>query len=80
MPLQCPHCQNTIAVVGPTPREVVCPACGSTIELEPGGTAPFMPEEAPRRLGRFELLELLGETAADTSRTERCADVQSNQR
>src|SRR5438045_3166446 len=58
--MQCPHCQNTIAVVRPTPREVVCPACGSTIELEPGGTATFMPEEAPRRLGRFELLELLG--------------------
>src|SRR5262245_52571472 len=60
VPVQCPHCQNSITVEGPTPREIVCPACGSTVELEPAGTATFMPDEAPRRLGRFQFLELLG--------------------
>ena len=60
MPLQCPHCQNTINIEGKPPREVVCPSCGSSIQLDPGGTTGWLPEEAPKRLGKFEFLEQLG--------------------
>jgi WD40 repeat protein len=60
MPLQCPHCQSAIVLEGKPPREVVCPSCGSSIQLDTGGTAGWLPEEAPKRLGKFELLEQLG--------------------
>jgi WD40 repeat protein/tRNA A-37 threonylcarbamoyl transferase component Bud32 len=66
MPLQCPHCQSTIVLEGRPPREVVCPSCGSSIQLDPGGTAGWLPEEAPKRLGKFELLEQLGVGAFGT--------------
>ncbi len=60
MPLQCPHCHSTIELGGKPPRDVVCPSCGATIQLECGSTTRFLPDEAPRHLGRFELLEQLG--------------------
>jgi WD40 repeat protein len=49
-----------IVIEGKPPRDVVCPSCGSTIQLDPAGTAGWLPEEAPRRLGKFEILEQLG--------------------
>jgi WD40 repeat protein len=60
MPLQCPHCQSTIVIEGKLPREVVCPSCGSRICLDAGATTGWLPEEAPKRLGRFDILEELG--------------------
>jgi WD40 repeat protein/tRNA A-37 threonylcarbamoyl transferase component Bud32 len=60
MPLQCPHCQSTIVLEARPPGEIVCPSCGSSIQLDHGGTAGWLPEEAPKRLGKFELLEQLG--------------------
>jgi WD40 repeat protein/tRNA A-37 threonylcarbamoyl transferase component Bud32 len=60
MPLQCPHCQSSITIDGKPPREVVCPACGSSIQLDPAATTGWLPEEAPKRLGKFVFLEQLG--------------------
>jgi WD40 repeat protein len=60
MPLQCPHCQSSIVFEGKPPRDIVCPSCGSSFQLDPGGTATWMPEEAPKCLGKFELLGQLG--------------------
>ncbi|MGI8979904.1 MAG: protein kinase domain-containing protein [Pirellulaceae bacterium] len=61
MHLNCPHCQNQIEVVEKSPpSEVVCPSCGSSIQLDPGRTETFLPTTGPRRLGKFEFLELLG--------------------
>src|SRR5262245_8084702 len=60
MPLQCPHCQSTIVIEGKLPREIVCPSCGSSIQLDPGGTTGWLPEEAPKRLGKFTLPGQLG--------------------
>jgi WD40 repeat protein len=60
MRLHCPHCQSTIVVEGEAPRDVVCPSCGSSIQLDPGATAPWLPGGAPQRLGKFELLEQVG--------------------
>src|SRR3712207_5971180 len=60
MALQCPHCLSSIVIEGPAPREVICPSCGSSIEVDAGGTTGWLPEEAPKRLGKFEFLEQLG--------------------
>jgi WD40 repeat protein len=60
MTLQCPHCQSTIVIDGTPPGEVVCPSCGSSFQLDLDATQTWLPEEAPRRLGKFELLEQLG--------------------
>src|SRR5437879_778475 len=60
MALQCPHCQSPLAIEGKPPREIVCPSCGSTIQLDPAGTAGWLPAEAPKRLGKFAFLEQLG--------------------
>ncbi|HLJ93117.1 MAG TPA: protein kinase, partial [Gemmataceae bacterium] len=60
MTLQCPRCQSEILMEGKPPREIVCPSCGSSIQLDPDGTGGWLPEEAPKQLGKFELLEQLG--------------------
>jgi WD40 repeat protein len=44
----------------PSVKAVVCPGCGSSIQLDPGGTGAWLPSEAPRRLGKFEFLEQIG--------------------
>src|SRR5262245_32984917 len=57
MRLICPACQAVLDLAdGATPP--ACPSCGSGLSLDAGPTrtAPA----APRRLGRFELLEQLG--------------------
>jgi len=66
MHLNCPHCQNPIEIVGDQPAEVVCPSCGSSIQLEADRTRTFLPTNAPRRLGKYELLEHLGVGAFGT--------------
>jgi WD40 repeat protein len=45
---------------GTPPGAVVCPSCGSSFQLDLDATQAWLPEEAPRRLGKFELLEQLG--------------------
>jgi WD40 repeat protein/tRNA A-37 threonylcarbamoyl transferase component Bud32 len=60
MPVECPHCHSTIVFDGPAPRDAVCTSCGSSVQLDPGATSDILPEEAPKRLGRFEFLERLG--------------------
>ncbi len=60
MPLQCPHCQSSIEIGGKPPREVVCPSCGSSIQVDPNATTGLLPEEAPKRLGKFDFLEQIG--------------------
>jgi serine/threonine-protein kinase len=60
MHVQCPRCQSTIHLPDTPPQDVLCPSCGSTIPLDPNATAGWLPEEAPKRFGRFELLERLG--------------------
>jgi tRNA A-37 threonylcarbamoyl transferase component Bud32/ribosomal protein S27E len=59
--LNCPHCNNPIEiVVDDKQEEVVCPSCGSSFHFDPGRTNTYFPNNAPRKLGKYELLELLG--------------------
>src|SRR5688572_24644061 len=67
MHIQCPHCHNPIELVEtPPPREVVCTVCGSSINLDPGGTCTMVPAAGRRRIGRFELIEVVGVGAHGT--------------
>ncbi len=61
MHLNCPHCQNPFeVVVEDKVEEILCPSCGSSIQLDPDRTETFLPEKSPRRLAKFEFLEELG--------------------
>ena len=61
MHLNCPHCHNPIEVVDEEEaKEVVCPSCGSSIQLDPGRTKTWLPTQRPRSLLKFEFLEELG--------------------
>jgi WD40 repeat protein/tRNA A-37 threonylcarbamoyl transferase component Bud32 len=59
--LLCPHCHNPIELVRLTPHEeLACPACGSTFRLEGGATVG--PENrAGGKVGRFDLIETVGQ-------------------
>jgi WD40 repeat protein/tRNA A-37 threonylcarbamoyl transferase component Bud32 len=62
----CPHCHNPIEVVKLSPREeITCPSCGSTFHLESGSTTGWE-RKAGQRLGRFELLDVVGQGAFGT--------------
>ena len=66
MHLICPHCQSPIELVSlPGTGEVVCGSCGSTFRVESGSTAPW-DSEAGRRLGRFDLIAVVGSGAFGT--------------
>jgi eukaryotic-like serine/threonine-protein kinase len=62
----CPHCHNAVDLATLAPREeVVCPACGSSFRPEVEGTTDLSPP-GPRRLGRFELMGVVGHGAFGT--------------
>jgi WD40 repeat protein/serine/threonine protein kinase len=60
--LNCPHCQNPIAVEHDPRAEdtgILCPACGSTFRIEQDYQQSWSPKNLPQ-LGRFKLLEAVG--------------------
>jgi serine/threonine protein kinase len=66
MHLNCPHCHNPIEVVRLDPREEIgCPSCGSSFRLEEGATTGYAPQ-AGQRIGRFEVIDLVGQGAFGT--------------
>jgi WD40 repeat protein len=58
--LRCPQCDVLIPPAGRGVEDVSCPACHSTVNVR--GARPADPSGA-RRLGKFQLLELVGEGA-----------------
>jgi tRNA A-37 threonylcarbamoyl transferase component Bud32 len=66
MHIVCPHCQNRIEVVKIVPREeIACPSCGSSFRLDDESTTDWKPQRG-QKLGRFELLEVVGHGAFGT--------------
>ena len=63
MHIVCPHCENPIEVIQLKARdEVSCPSCGSSFHLESDSTTDWKPR-AGQKIGRFELLGLVGQGA-----------------
>jgi tRNA A-37 threonylcarbamoyl transferase component Bud32 len=66
MHILCPHCRNPIEIVRLTPREeIACPSCGSSFCLETESTTGW-PGKNYRKLGKYELLEPVGQGAFGT--------------
>jgi WD40 repeat protein/tRNA A-37 threonylcarbamoyl transferase component Bud32 len=66
MHILCPHCHNPIEVVNLSTREeITCPSCGSSFRLETEATTDSQ-SSLPQKLGRFELLGVLGQGAFGT--------------
>src|SRR5215471_16524479 len=66
MNIVCPHCHSPIEIVPPPARgEIACPSCGSSFRLDLESTTAWN-RPAGRRLGRFELLGVLGQGAFGT--------------
>jgi eukaryotic-like serine/threonine-protein kinase len=64
MDLHCPHCHSPIDLADADTRgDILCPACGSTFRLHELGTTTFAPMQ---RLGRFEVIEVVGQGAFGT--------------
>src|SRR6516164_9078888 len=62
----CPHCHSTLPPWDPGTNSIICPGCGSSIQIDANATTGWLPEEAPKRLGKFEFLEQLGTGAFGT--------------
>src|SRR2546421_3295130 len=61
MHILCPHCHNPIELVRLTPREeIACPSCGSSFCLDTGSTSAGT-LNAGQSLGRFTLLDTIGQ-------------------
>ncbi|HEV3259848.1 MAG TPA: protein kinase, partial [Gemmataceae bacterium] len=66
MHILCPHCHNPIELLKITSREeVLCPSCGSSFRLE-GESTTGLNTAIGQKLGRFELLEEVGQGAFGT--------------
>src|SRR5437870_1511193 len=67
MDLVCPHCQSPVAVSDKTLAPgVLCASCGSTFNLDPVGNSAWELRDSGFRLGRFELLNVVGKGAFGT--------------
>ncbi|HEV3255671.1 MAG TPA: protein kinase [Gemmataceae bacterium] len=67
MHIICPHCQNPFEVIETTPPDVIlCPSCGSSFCLARGSTVGWSPADKGRKLGKFELIDVVGTGAFGT--------------
>ena len=68
---RCPHCHNAIEVVDARrASDVVCPSCSSSLSLVGGRLVPIETDatatQAGRRIGHWELIEIVGADAVGT--------------
>jgi hypothetical protein len=65
MHIRCPHCHGPIELIDLHNREIVCPSCGSSIQLQ-HSTTDWRSKDGERKLGKFEILGELGVGAFGT--------------
>jgi serine/threonine protein kinase len=66
MHLLCPHCHGPIELADLHTREILCPACGSSFQLQPASTTDWRSSSGERKLGKFDILSDLGVGAFGT--------------
>jgi WD40 repeat protein/tRNA A-37 threonylcarbamoyl transferase component Bud32 len=66
MHLLCPHCHGPIELGDLHCREIICPACGSSFQLQPASTTDWRSSTGEPKLGKFEILSDLGVGAFGT--------------
>src|SRR4051812_44665776 len=67
MHILCPHCQSPIELVSlRTTGEILCASCGSSFRLEGESTTGYSGDSKGRKLGKFELLDTVGQGAFGT--------------
>ncbi len=63
----CQLCHNPIEQVDPASRgEIFCPSCGSSFRPECDSTTAWSSRNGSRKLGRFELIDVVGVGAFGT--------------
>ena len=73
--LSCPHCNNTDSFeVEQDHNDVLCPSCGGSFKIDPDRTEPWSAGEL-RSLGKFELLEVIGQGGFGTVYRARDTDL-----
>jgi WD40 repeat protein/tRNA A-37 threonylcarbamoyl transferase component Bud32 len=65
MQLLCPHCQGPIDLSDLAAREIICPSCGSSFQLQ-HSTTDWRSRSGERQLGKFAILSELGVGAFGT--------------
>jgi WD40 repeat protein len=65
MQLLCPHCHGPIELSDLPAREIICPSCGSSFQVQQS-TMDWRSGTVERRLGKFEILSELGVGAFGT--------------
>jgi len=64
MQIHCPQCKNPTDLADPPGATVVtCAVCGASFQIEPGTTTDWKPGAALPKLGRFQLIEIVGRGA-----------------
>jgi tetratricopeptide (TPR) repeat protein/tRNA A-37 threonylcarbamoyl transferase component Bud32 len=72
--LLCPHCRSPIELLD-AGDEVLCPSCGSSFQLDRESTREWDPKLGRGRLGRFDLMEVVGTGAHGTVYRARDRDL-----
>jgi serine/threonine protein kinase len=65
MHVLCPHCQGAIELIDLPTREIICPSCGSSFQLQ-HSTTDWRSRSGERKLGKFAILSELGVGAFGT--------------
>jgi serine/threonine protein kinase len=66
MSLECPYCHNLQDPGSNGAEEVVCSSCGSSFRLNQETTRDWNPPAEGRRLGKFEVIEVVGKGSFGT--------------
>jgi WD40 repeat protein/serine/threonine protein kinase len=61
--IKCPHCESRIESAEPHPAEMTCRNCGSTFQVTPDVTVTFRGGQAPKTIGKFQVVKLVGHGA-----------------
>jgi hypothetical protein len=76
MELVCPHCGNALDPgERPLPKDIACPACGSTFRLESQTTTDWSGPDDRRTLGKYVLMDAVGSGAFGTVYKARDPDL-----